>query len=68
MGTFTLSYAVKKIIVDQKSSWLAAGVVMYLGKCWENAGTHKTEMMKGHSRMFADRAATIPRHIDPWRY
>lgn len=38
------------------------------GQCWEAAGYHKAQMMKGHSKMYADRIAAIPPGEDVWRY
>uniref|UniRef100_A0A914RG57 Uncharacterized protein n=1 Tax=Parascaris equorum TaxID=6256 RepID=A0A914RG57_PAREQ len=37
-------------------------------QCWEAAGYHKAQMMKGHSKMYADRIAAIPPGEDVWRY
>lgn len=39
-----------------------------LGICWDRAGMAKAEMMKGHSRMYANRLAAIPKGADPWKY
>uniref|UniRef100_A0A0N4ZSA9 Complex I-MNLL n=1 Tax=Parastrongyloides trichosuri TaxID=131310 RepID=A0A0N4ZSA9_PARTI len=68
MGTFTFSYAFKKIVIDRKFSWLTAAVAIYIGRCWDKAGMHKAEMMKGRSIMYADKTSTFPKHVDPWKY
>ncbi|CAJ0596294.1 unnamed protein product [Cylicocyclus nassatus] len=68
MGTFTLSYFVRTAIWDKKGYWLAAIPVIYFGRCWENAGYAKVEMMKGHSKMYADRIRMMPKNADPWKY
>lgn len=40
----------------------------FIGYCWDEAGRYKREMMKGHSRMFAERIQAMPRNADPWTY
>ena len=36
--------------------------------CYENVGIYKREMMKGHSRMYAERIKNIPPNHDPWKW
>ncbi|CAJ0950054.1 unnamed protein product, partial [Mesorhabditis belari] len=70
MGTFTVSYWARKFWWEQRYLWAASAVAFYYGTCWDNAGTHKASMMKGHSRMFADRRQQILAsnpHADVWR-
>uniref|UniRef100_A0AC35UFI4 Ntox44 domain-containing protein n=1 Tax=Rhabditophanes sp. KR3021 TaxID=114890 RepID=A0AC35UFI4_9BILA len=83
MGTFTVSYAAKKIIWDQKGYWMmAAGLYYYgkfdlfdlfngdfiSGKCWDKAGMYKAEMMHGQSKMFAAKTTALPLSVDPWKH
>uniref|UniRef100_A0A8R1HHF9 Uncharacterized protein n=1 Tax=Caenorhabditis japonica TaxID=281687 RepID=A0A8R1HHF9_CAEJA len=68
MGTFTATYFLKNAFWDKRGLWAATIAVAYFARCWENAGYHKAEMMKGHSRMFADRAKQLPQHADLWKY
>ncbi|KAK5974748.1 hypothetical protein GCK32_002986 [Trichostrongylus colubriformis] len=68
MGTFTLPYFLRGFVWDKKGYWIAAFPVYYFARCWENAGYSKVEMMKGHSKMYADRIRSLPKHADPWKY
>uniref|UniRef100_A0A7E4W4H0 NADH-ubiquinone oxidoreductase B17 subunit n=1 Tax=Panagrellus redivivus TaxID=6233 RepID=A0A7E4W4H0_PANRE len=67
MGTYTLSYSAKKLF-ERKRQLLLLPFVAYFGYCWDQAGVYKREMMKGHSRLFAERIAAIPKGEDPWKY
>ncbi|KAE9555600.1 hypothetical protein FO519_001178 [Halicephalobus sp. NKZ332] len=67
MGTFTLSYYASKGWARRRQ-FLFVPFVMYFGYCWDEAGRYKREMMKGQSRMFADRIQNIPKYADPWNY
>ncbi|KAJ1358917.1 hypothetical protein KIN20_017485 [Parelaphostrongylus tenuis] len=68
MGTFTLAYFVRRVFWDRKGLWLLGIPVYHFGRCWDNAGYAKVEMMKGHSKMYADRIRSIPKHQDIWKY
>uniref|UniRef100_A0A0K0EIL4 COX6C domain-containing protein n=1 Tax=Strongyloides stercoralis TaxID=6248 RepID=A0A0K0EIL4_STRER len=68
MGTFTISYAFKKIIVDRKFTLLGAAVGLYFADCYDRASYHKVEMMKCQSKMFSNIPASLPKHVDPWKY
>uniref|UniRef100_A0A915BE95 Uncharacterized protein n=2 Tax=Parascaris univalens TaxID=6257 RepID=A0A915BE95_PARUN len=68
MGTFTYTYFFRKAIWEHKYKWMAVPFIYYFGQCWEAAGYHKAQMMKGHSKMYADRIAAIPPGEDVWRY
>ncbi|CAG9538244.1 unnamed protein product [Cercopithifilaria johnstoni] len=64
MGTFTLKYFFKKAIWEKKTLWASAAVMAYLGYCYDRQGMYKASMMKGQSKMFADRIAEIPEVIE----
>ncbi|VDL74346.1 unnamed protein product [Nippostrongylus brasiliensis] len=68
MGTFTIPYFLRTAIWDKKGYWIAFIPVFYFGRCWDAAGYSKVEMMKGHSKMYADRIQSLPKHADPWKY
>ncbi|KJH45022.1 hypothetical protein DICVIV_08948 [Dictyocaulus viviparus] len=68
MGTFTFSYFFRTAIWEKRKYWLLSIPVIYFARCWENAGIAKVEMMKGRSKMYADRIRAIPKNEDPWRY
>uniref|UniRef100_A0A1I7U582 ATP synthase subunit e, mitochondrial n=1 Tax=Caenorhabditis tropicalis TaxID=1561998 RepID=A0A1I7U582_9PELO len=68
MGTFTATYFLKTAFWDKRGLWTATLAVAYFARCWENAGYHKAEMMKGQSRMYADRVKQLPQHADAWKY
>ncbi|VDN20757.1 unnamed protein product [Gongylonema pulchrum] len=68
MGTFTVRYFFKKAIWEKKTYWAMIAVAGYLGHCLNKQGMHKASMMKGHSKMFADRVAQIPKDQDIWKY
>ncbi|CAI5437612.1 unnamed protein product [Caenorhabditis angaria] len=68
MGTFTTTYFLKTAFWDKRGLWLATIGVAYFARCWENAGYHKVEMMKGQSKMYADRTKQVPQQADPWKY
>ncbi|CAB3408627.1 unnamed protein product [Caenorhabditis bovis] len=68
MGTFTPTYFLKTAFWDKRGLWAASIAVFYFARCWENAGMNKAEMMKGQSKMYADRIKQIPFHSDPWKY
>nr|CDQ06107.1 Bm6425 [Brugia malayi] len=38
------------------------------GYCFDRQGMYKASMMKGQSKMFADRIAEIPEGEDIWKY
>uniref|UniRef100_A0AC34REX0 Uncharacterized protein n=1 Tax=Panagrolaimus sp. JU765 TaxID=591449 RepID=A0AC34REX0_9BILA len=67
MGTFTVSYLVKKGF-ERRRQLFFFPFVAYFGYCWEEAGRYKREMMKGQSRMFSERIAAMPKDADPWKY
>ncbi|KAK0410255.1 hypothetical protein QR680_005029 [Steinernema hermaphroditum] len=68
MGTFTISYFAKKVFWEHKFLCLWVPAAYYFGTCWDRAGMHKASMMKGHSRMYADRIQAIPKNDDVWKY
>ncbi|CAD6190932.1 unnamed protein product [Caenorhabditis auriculariae] len=68
MGTFTFNYFLKTAFWDKKGYWAASVAIIYFSRRWEEAGYDKVEMMKGHSRMYADRIKQIPYHNDAWKY
>ncbi|KAF8384357.1 hypothetical protein PRIPAC_73499, partial [Pristionchus pacificus] len=68
MGTFTVGYFVRKAFWEKKHYWTASVAAYWIGICWDRAGMAKAEMMKGHSRMYANRLAAIPKGADPWKY
>ena len=68
MGTFTVTYWLRKAVWDKKHLWGASIFAGYIGVCWDRAGYTKAEMMKGHSRMFADRVKSLPPNADPWKW
>ncbi|EFO24012.1 hypothetical protein LOAG_04475 [Loa loa] len=68
MGTFTLKYFFKKAIWEKKTLWASVAVMAYLGHCFDKQGMYKASMMKGRSKMFADRIAEIPEGEDIWKY
>uniref|UniRef100_A0A1I7YNJ2 NADH-ubiquinone oxidoreductase B12 subunit n=1 Tax=Steinernema glaseri TaxID=37863 RepID=A0A1I7YNJ2_9BILA len=68
MGTFTVSYFAKKFFWERKLLCLWVPTALYFGSCWDRAGMAKAEMMKGHSRMYANRIQAVPKGEDPWKY
>ncbi|VDM51671.1 unnamed protein product [Angiostrongylus costaricensis] len=52
MGTFTLAYFVRTVFWDKKGYWLTVFPVYHFGRCWDNAGYAKVEMMKVGLRTF----------------
>ncbi|CAB54416.1 Complex I-B12 [Caenorhabditis elegans] len=68
MGTFTATYFLKNAFWDKRGLWTATLAVAYFARCWESAGYNKAEMMKGHSKMYADRLKQLPAHTDAWKY
>ena len=68
MGTFTVAYWARKTFWDKKHLWAGTVFAYWLGTCWDRAGIAKASMMKGHSRMFADRAAAVPAGKDVWKW
>uniref|UniRef100_A0A915PLA7 HIG1 domain-containing protein n=1 Tax=Setaria digitata TaxID=48799 RepID=A0A915PLA7_9BILA len=57
-----------KAIWERKTLWASAAVMAYLGYCYDQQGMYKASMMKGKSKMFADRIAEIPEGQDIWKY
>ncbi|MFH4979870.1 hypothetical protein AB6A40_006579 [Gnathostoma spinigerum] len=68
MGTFTLSYFFRTAVLDHKALWITAPIIFYIGRCWRADGYEKAKMMKGHSKMYADRIKAVPKGEDPWNY
>uniref|UniRef100_A0A1I7WTJ0 MFS transporter n=1 Tax=Heterorhabditis bacteriophora TaxID=37862 RepID=A0A1I7WTJ0_HETBA len=46
MGTFTVPFFLRKAVWDKRGYWALSAVIFYFGRCWEQAGYTKAEMMK----------------------
>uniref|UniRef100_A0A914Y1I5 Uncharacterized protein n=1 Tax=Panagrolaimus superbus TaxID=310955 RepID=A0A914Y1I5_9BILA len=69
MGTFTFSYLAKKIFLNDPAHYIFVPALIWFSYCWNEAGIYKRSMMKGHSKMYADRLKSIPsNHHDPWKW
>ncbi|CAJ0564691.1 unnamed protein product, partial [Mesorhabditis spiculigera] len=71
MGTFTVSYWVRRSLWDKRVLLAGLAGAWYLGSCYDQVCLHRASMMKGHSKMFEERRkqilATNP-HADVWTY
>uniref|UniRef100_A0A914Q260 Uncharacterized protein n=1 Tax=Panagrolaimus davidi TaxID=227884 RepID=A0A914Q260_9BILA len=68
MGTFTVSYLAKKVFLNDPAHFIFVPALAWFSYCWNEAGIYKRSMMKGHSRMYADKLKSIPAHQDPWNW
>ncbi|MCP9260667.1 hypothetical protein DINM_003889 [Dirofilaria immitis] len=58
----------RKAIWEKKTLCASMAILAYLGHCFDKQGMYKASMMKGQSKMFADRIAEIPEGQDIWKY
>ncbi|CAD5226479.1 unnamed protein product [Bursaphelenchus okinawaensis] len=68
MGTFTISYAVKTFVKNNKAKLALVPFAYYVGHCYDQAILYKSSMMKGQSRKYAHLRENRGPDFDPWYY
>lgn len=51
-----------------KVSFVSFSTVFILGYCWDQSAYERAKLMKGHSKLFANRISRIPKDQDVWKY